>query len=212
VGRLEEHAGAIVGRLRGAFLDIAGFFVPIFQFVPNTWMFMGPMSMPLIGYISSLRYVPHLLDDLGRMLFGFGFLSGWHGLQELGFTILYAFFILLMRGLILGGLVLFLYSLAYSLKHRGGLICTGPYGWVRHPQYLALLMMTGGMTLFVIGMRPVWVWVDAGGSIAGVWVPVVWLLEVLAYVVLAKIEELHLGRRYGDSYFRYSRSVPFIIP
>jgi len=199
-------------RLRGAFLGVGGLFVPVFQFVPNTWMFMGLMSMPLIGYVSSLRYVPHLFDDLGKMLFDFGFLSGWHGLQELGFVILFSFLLVLVRGLIVGGLVLFLYSLGYLLKHRGRLVCTGPYGWVRHPQYLGLLMVTGGITLLVIRWDPVWVWTDAAEPIAGLWVPVVWLLEVLAYVVLAKIEELHLRGRYGDSYSCYSRSVRFIIP
>jgi len=209
---LGKHARTVPRRLREVFLGVAGFFVPVFQFVPNTWMFFGLMSMPLVGYVSSLRCLPHLFDELGMMLFDFGLLFGWHGLQELAGVIQVSFLAFLTRGLIVGGLVLFLFSLGYTLKHRGGLVRTGPYGWVRHPQYLGLLMMTGGITLHVIRMDPIWVWRDSAEPIAGAWVSIVWLLEVLAYVALAKIEDLDLKRRYGEMHARYAQSVPFIIP
>ena len=114
--------------------------------------------MPLISYFSSLGHIPHLFDEIAAMLFNFDFLFGWHGVQELAGVILFSFIILAFRALIIGGFLLFIYSLVHMLGSGGGLVRSGPYRWVRHPQYLGLLSMTAGITIGVIRTNPVWVW------------------------------------------------------
>ncbi len=138
-------------KIKGAILWFFGLLVPLFQFVPNTWMFWGAMSMPLAG------------------------------------VVLISLLMLLFRGAILGG------------------------GFL-HPQYLGLILLTGGLTVGVLRMNPVWVWGEGGESIAGIWIAVAWLLEVSAYLVLAKIEDLHLKSRYGEAYEKYAGRVPFMVP
>ena len=203
---------SLAGSVKEAVLWVSGFIVPVFQFVPNSWMFWGPMSMPLISYFSSLSHLPHLFDEITAMLFDFSFLFGWHGAQEFAGVVLASFLILFLRGLIVGGLVLFIYSLYYLLTRRDELVCSGPYRWVRHPQYLGLLMMTAGITVGVIRTNPVWVWGDRGSSIAGAWILIIWFLQLTAYIILGKIEDVHLRSKFGKTYAEYSKHVPFIVP
>ena len=51
--------------------------------------------------------------------------------------------------IIILGFMLYIASLIYQLTHRKQLIRTGPYRYVRHPQYIALIIITFGMTLIV---------------------------------------------------------------
>ncbi len=202
----------LIRRLKATILGVAGFLVPLFTFVPNTWMWWGIMSMPLIAYFSSTAYIPHLWDEIARMLFDFGFLSGWHGMGELLGALLIGGIVLLARAMIVGGFALLVYSLLHLLLKRNGLVTDGPYGRVRHPQYLGIILMTAGITFFVLPSNPVWVWEEKAVSLPKVAVMFVWFLQVTAYVLLARIEERHLTNGFGERYQAYARSVPFIVP
>ena len=199
-------------RLKKTVLDVAGFVVPLFTFVPNTWMWWGTMSMPLIAYFSSTAYVPRLWGEIARMLFDFGFLSGWHGMGEFLGALLIGAIVLLARAMIVGGFALLVYSLFHLLLNRNGLVTDGPYGRVRHPQYLGIILMTAGITFFVLPSNPVWVWGEKAVSLPKVAVLCVWFLQVTAYVLLARIEERHLTNGFGERYRAYARSVPFMMP
>ncbi|MFX1355430.1 MAG: hypothetical protein ACFFGP_15865, partial [Promethearchaeota archaeon] len=41
---------------------------------------------------------------------------------------------------------------------------------------------------------------------------IIWILEVLAYILLAKIEDFALKNKFGDEYIAYQNSVGFMIP
>lgn len=98
---------------------------------------------------------------------------------------------------IFGGLVLLFFA-SRVLQHTqaSGLPATmGPYAWVRHPQYLALiLMMLGfviqGPTLLTLLLFPV--------------------LGYL-YVRLARSEERELLAKYGQAYAAYMKRTPSFI-
>jgi len=107
--------------------------------------------------------------------------------------------------------MLYAYSLIYKLSHRGQLIIKGPYKYVRHPQYLAFIIMTLGMTIVAFQTSPIFefaVSYENGFSILFF----IWIGEVLAYILLGKIEEIALKSKYGDKFLEYRNKVAFIVP
>jgi protein-S-isoprenylcysteine O-methyltransferase Ste14 len=76
------------------------------------------------------------------------------------------------------------------------LVLSGPFGIVRHPQSLALLMLLAAAAIH-------WPW------------PGLWVLAAIAgtiIVALAAAEEPRLAKRFGSAYRRYRRAVPFLLP
>lgn len=76
------------------------------------------------------------------------------------------------------------------------LVLRGPFGLVRHPQTLALLLLLGGAALH--WPRPAF------------WVPA--LIAATVILALAASEEPRLAQRFGTAYQRYQRAVPFLLP
>jgi hypothetical protein len=100
--------------------------------------------------------------------------------------------------LIFGGLGV-LYYAWWVLKaaQTGGVpAVTGPYGWVRHPQYLALIsIMLGfviaGPTLLILTMFPI---------------------VTYLYVLLARWEEQEALTKFGPAYALYMKRTPRFVP
>ena len=112
---------------------------------------------------------------------------------------------------IIFGFLFFVYSLIFQLTHRKQLIRTGPYKYMRHPQYLAFILMTLGMTIVAFQTTPIFefpVSYENGFSILFF----IWICEVLAYILLGKIEEIALIAKYGTEFLEYRGRVAFIIP
>lgn len=108
------------------------------------------------------------------------------------------------------GFALVLYSCAYLHWHRKqGLVTTGPYRFIRHPQYTGFLLITLGLTAWSYWLLSVtWGvgWLTPEGTIA------LWYAELCAYVVLALIEDTYLSKQFGDAYAAYKRRVPVFLP
>ena len=82
---------------------------------------------------------------------------------------------------------------------------------MRHPQYLAFMIMTLGMTVVVFQTSPIFeisVPYESRFSILFV----IWVIEVAAYILLGKIEEFALKAKYGDEFLEYRSKVAFIVP
>ncbi|GAG87967.1 unnamed protein product, partial [marine sediment metagenome] len=71
--------------------------------------------------------------------------------------------------------------------------------------------MTFGLTLLSLGTSPVMP-ITLNEQIAHIIIIFIWFGEVLAYIILAKIEELSLKSKFGDIYLKYTNNVPFMIP
>ena len=100
--------------------------------------------------------------------------------------------------LIIGGLVLLAaaWRVLYRAQRDGALACSGPYAYVRHPQYAAFLAIMVGFliqwpTLPTLIMFPV---------------------LVVIYVRLAMREEREAAATLGAAYRRYAAKVPRFIP
>jgi len=98
--------------------------------------------------------------------------------------------------LTVAGLMVFAAAFSQWLRGRRGLLTTGMYSVVRHPQYLGLILAALGLSLR--SMRPVSL--------------ISWLTLFFAYLVLASDEEKGLFRAYGDAYSLYAQRVSFILP
>ena len=168
--------------------SISSLLIPFLQYVPCTAIWFGIMSVPLISYLVWFFQYPNIL------LYDLRFL-----IETQGFHI------------VLFGLILYIYSLTYQLSHRGQLITKGPYRMMRHPQYLAFIIMTFGMTIVVFQTSPIFEFPVSYENRFSI-LFFIWIGEVLAYILLGKIEEIALKAKYGDKFLEYRNKVAFIIP
>lgn len=81
-------------------------------------------------------------------------------------------------------------------RHRGELVTTGVYRYLRHPQYLGLVLVTAG-------------WLVHWPTLPGL---VMWPVLTLAYVRQARWEEAEMSRRYGPAYEAYLQATPGWLP
>lgn len=84
----------------------------------------------------------------------------------------------------------------YHAQRSSTLATSGPYAWVRHPQYAGfVLVLTGFLvqwpTLLTLGMYPVLIWM---------------------YVRLARAEERETRAEFGSGFDEYANLVPAFIP
>jgi len=182
-----------LGRMRSWFLRFAGYFVPFVQSLPALGGWVGLMTLPFATYL--LMFFMNLPCSLVDVLSAF-----------------FAPFPILIpeRAFIIIGLFLLVYSVAYlRIKRKVGLVTSGPYRLIRHPQYLGMILTTLGLTSW-----SVWILNNTFG--AGFLSPsqtiCVWFIELFAYIFLAHIEELFLSRNYGKIFSDYRSQVPFLIP
>ena len=185
---MKINSEKIKGKVSSISTSISSFLIPIFQYVPVTGVWFGIMSVPLIAYLSLYFQNP------GILIYDLNFLFRT-----------YEIYIVLL------GLTLYVISLIYQLTHRKQLIRTGPYKYVRHPQYLAFIIMTFGMTLIAFQTSPIFNF-NFGYLNAYTVLLYIWIGEVLAYIVLAKIEEIALKAKYGENFLEYAKNVAFMIP
>ena len=100
--------------------------------------------------------------------------------------------------LIFAGFVLLAKSwgILYEAQRRHEIAASGPYAYVRHPQYLAFIMIMLGFllqwpTLVTLTMFPVLVYM---------------------YVRLARREEMDAIAEFGEAYRRYTAETPAFFP
>ncbi|MFW9946531.1 MAG: methyltransferase family protein [Candidatus Odinarchaeota archaeon] len=185
---MNQKGNKIKNKIVSISTSISSFFIPIFQYVPCTAVWFGIMSVPVITYIALFFQNPGiLLYDL-RFLFK---IPGTY-IALVGFTF-------------------YIYALIFQITHRKQLIRRGPYKFVRHPQYLAFIIMTSGMTLVAFQTSPI---VDFNPFNISSYTIIlfIWIGEVLVYIILGKIEDIALKSKYRDEYLKYVNSVPFMVP
>lgn len=118
---------------------------------------------------------------------------------------------LISLGTFLPGLALLLYGLGTMVTARvadRGLVTTGPYRWVRHPQHLGIILMLFLPALLrdvILGGIESTLSIRPGDLISVSFV-------TFLLLVVADLEEMGLQRKFGSEYVEYSTRTPFIVP
>ncbi|MBI5042021.1 MAG: isoprenylcysteine carboxylmethyltransferase family protein [Gammaproteobacteria bacterium] len=156
-----------------------------------TEMYGFPLTIYLLsGWLQS-RYpgVDWFAHDSGHLL---EMLFGWKSNPHFGP------FHLLSFAFIGGGFFLLssAWRVLYAAQQRHALATTGPYAFIRHPQYAAFVLIMFGFlvqwpTVLTLGMFP---------------------MLVTMYVRLARREEQEAMAEFGVNYARYAAQVPAFIP
>jgi len=180
-------------RIRSWFLRFAGYIIPLVQSLPALGGWVGLMTLPFATYL--IMFFTNLPVSLVDVLSAF----------FVPFPVLIP-----ERVFIIIGFFLLVYSVVYlRMKRKEGLVVSGPYRLVRHPQYLGMILSTLGLTSW-----SVWILNNTFGVgfLNSLQIIGVWFIELFAYILLALIEELFLSRNYGEIFDNYKSQVPFLIP
>jgi methanethiol S-methyltransferase len=156
-----------------------------------TEMYGYPLTIYLLSGWLSTRFpgIDWLSHDAGHLLEE---IVGWRANPHFGP------FHILSNVLIVAGFFLLAASwkVLYEAQRAHRLATTGPYGRVRHPQYVGFVLIMSGFllqwpTLITLVMFPILVYM---------------------YVRLARREEREVAAEFGEEYLRYSRRTPAFLP
>ena len=161
---------------------IVALFTEMYGFPLTIYFFSGWLQT----WFPNIDWFSHDAGHLFEMLFG------WEANPHFGPFHLLSF-------VFIGGgfyLVSSAWSVLYAAQKKHALATTGPYAYVRHPQYVGFIMVMFGFllqwpTILTLLMFPVLVWM---------------------YVRLARQEEHDAVIEFGDLYRRYAAKVPGFIP
>ena len=206
-----EHAAPAYGLWPLVFINSAVFIIFAFSFTkPKTkrdWRSFGAFAAFIVALFAEMYGIPLTIY----------FLSGWlasryPGLDPLGHDAGHLWYTILgLKGdphlnpihLVSNALVFagfFLLAAAWKVLYRAQqehrLAVTGPYARIRHPQYVAFMLIMFGFllmwpTLLTLAMFPV---------------------LVRMYARLAKSEEAEALAGFGEAYERYKRDTPAFFP
>lgn len=174
-GRDWRSFGAFSAFLIALFAEMYGF--PLTIFLLSGWL---QSRFPGVDWLS---------HDAGHLL---EMILGWEANPHFGpFHLLSFAFIGVGFWLMAGS-----WRVLYEASRSGGLATSGPYARVRHPQYVAFVLVMFGFliqwpTLLTLVMFPILVWM---------------------YVRLARAEEREMMAEFGDAYRRYADRVPAFLP
>lgn len=206
-----SHAGSVYGLWGLVVINSAVFIVFALSFAkPSTrrdWRSFGAFSAFIVALFAEMYGFPltiYLLSGwLGRHYPAIDWMShdaghlpemllGWRAFPHLGP------FHLASSALLFGGFWLLSksWSVLYDAQRTGKLAVSGPYARVRHPQYVAFVLIMLGF-LFQWPTLPTLV---------------LFPVLVIMYVRLARREESEALHQFGDDYRSYRVNVPAFLP
>lgn len=161
---------------------IVALFVEMYGFPLTIYLFSGILSRWLPGLNLLTHNSGHLLEDL----------FGWGGDPHFGpFHI--ASYVFIISGFILLSKA---WSVLYKAQKENTLAVSGPYAKIRHPQYVAFILIMFGFllqwpTVLTLIMFPILLFV---------------------YRQLAKREERESKEKFGDTWDKYVKQTAMFIP
>jgi protein-S-isoprenylcysteine O-methyltransferase Ste14 len=116
---------------------------------------------------------------------------------QMPFYIVFHYYVFPASKVIIGvGMLLVIFGWYQIYEAKGKLVKTGLYKYIRNPQYVGFLLITGGLNLQWLTIITTALW------------PVLAFL----YYRLSKIEERESEAKYGEEFREYKRTTPRFIP
>jgi protein-S-isoprenylcysteine O-methyltransferase Ste14 len=161
---------------------IVALFTEMYGFPLTIYLFSGWLQSRYPGVDWSSHDAGHLLE----MLFGWKANPHFGPFHLLSFAFIGGGFILLSNA----------WRVLYAAQKNHTLATTGPYAYIRHPQYSGFVFIMLGFlvqwpTILTLAMFPV---------------------LVFMYLRLARREEQEVEREFGEAYARYRARTPAFIP
>ncbi len=170
-------------RLFGAFSAfLVALFTEMYGFPLTIYLFSGWLSSQFPGMDIYSHDMGHLLENF----FGWGGNPHFGLFHILSFAFIFIGFTLLSNA----------WVVLYKAQRAHALATTGPYAWMRHPQYAGFVLIMFGFliqwpTLLTLIMFPILVWM---------------------YMRLAKGEEADVKKEFGVEWDEYVCKTPAFIP
>jgi protein-S-isoprenylcysteine O-methyltransferase Ste14 len=154
-------------------------------------MYGFPLTIYLLsGWLQSrhpgVDWFSHDAGHLTEMLFGWRANPHFGPFHLLSFVLIGAGFVLISAA----------WPVLFAAQKAGRLATSGPYSYVRHPQYVGFVLVLLGFlvqwpTILTLAMFPV---------------------LVAMYLRLARHEEREVRAEFGEAYQRYAAQVPAFVP
>jgi protein-S-isoprenylcysteine O-methyltransferase Ste14 len=177
--------------MREWLLRFVGYLIPLVQSLPPLGVWTGLMTLPFATYL--IMMFTNLPVSLPTALSEF-----------------FTPFLIIEKAFLIIGLIILVCSIAHlKMKKKEGLVTSGPYRLVRHPQYFGIILSTIGLTVW-----SVWILNNTFGIgfLSSSQTIGVWFIQLLAYIILAFVEELYLAENHGEAFKNYASQVPFLVP
>ena len=94
------------------------------------------------------------------------------------------------------GMLLIMVGWKEIYRSKNELVTDGIYGFIRHPQYLGIILITT-------------VWLFAWPTLI---TAIMWPILLFSYYRLAKKEENEMEKQFGEKYLEYKKRVPMLLP
>jgi protein-S-isoprenylcysteine O-methyltransferase Ste14 len=154
-------------------------------------MYGFPLTIYLLsGWLSSrypeIDFLSHDAGHILEMLFGWQVNPHFGPFHIASYVLIFAGFVLLAKS----------WGILYEAQRRHELAASGPYAYVRHPQYVGFVSIMFGFllqwpTLVTLIMFPILVYM---------------------YARLARTEEREVIAEFGEEYTRYASQTPAFFP
>ena len=188
--------------------EIASAAISVSLYLPIIAGILTPMVWILVSWYSSWRLLSYIVPYSSSWA-GFVYMFN-HTFPEglrIGIAVVFRFsqVLLFCFGLFLLGYGLV--TLARARVHKEGLVTYGPYGWVRHPQHLGILLM---LYLLAFPLKTSFSDLLNPATRPGDLVSICSVLFLL--ILVADLEDYWLSKEFGDSFVQYQQDTPFILP
>ena len=161
-------------------------FTEMYGFPLTIYLLSGWLSSKFPGVDIYSHDAGHLLEALAGAIFGWQIDPHAGPFHVASYVVIFAGFVLLAKS----------WGILYEAQRRHEPATSGPYAWVRHPQYLGFILIMAGFllqwpTLVTLAMFPI---------------------LVFMYVRLARREERDALAQFGDEYRGYMQRTAGFFP